>query len=175
MHNNTPLKVDRGSDGNIMPLHIYKKSFPRVTDEQLVAKNRNIQCKTYNKTTVAQLSTCTVKIKHNNKQKICIFLVLRNGEALLGMPDIDVLKIMNTKVNTINIKDGSSTNNCYTNKVIPRSPWHEQQYANTMQETDRAEICYTSTDTISKSNNTDKPLVENKLSNTIDYFLPGLI
>ena len=30
-------KVDRGSDGNIMPLHIYKKIFPRVTNEQLVA------------------------------------------------------------------------------------------------------------------------------------------
>ena len=29
-----PYKVDTGSDGNIMPLHIYKKLFPRVTSEQ---------------------------------------------------------------------------------------------------------------------------------------------
>ena len=25
-----PYKVDAGSDGNIIPLHIYKKSFPRA-------------------------------------------------------------------------------------------------------------------------------------------------
>ena len=42
-----------------------------------------------------------------------------------------------------------------------------------MQETNRTEKCYTTTDSISKSNNTDKPMVNNKLSNTIDYFLLG--
>ena len=29
-----PYKVDTGSDGNIMPLHIYKKLFPIITNEQ---------------------------------------------------------------------------------------------------------------------------------------------
>ena len=43
-------KVDTGSDGNIMPLHIYKKLFPRITSEQLEAtKNKSVQLKTYNK------------------------------------------------------------------------------------------------------------------------------
>ena len=28
-----PCKVDTGSDGNIMPLYIYKKLFPRTTTE----------------------------------------------------------------------------------------------------------------------------------------------
>ena len=28
-------KVDRGSDGNIMPWYIYKKLFPRVTEAEL--------------------------------------------------------------------------------------------------------------------------------------------
>ena len=38
-----------GSDGNIMPLHLYQKLFPRETKDQLVAtKNKNVQlkCKT---------------------------------------------------------------------------------------------------------------------------------
>ena len=30
-------KVDTGSDGNIMPLHLYKKLFPQATKEQLTA------------------------------------------------------------------------------------------------------------------------------------------
>ena len=32
-----PYKVDTGSDGTIVPLHIYKSVFPRITNEQLVA------------------------------------------------------------------------------------------------------------------------------------------
>ena len=37
-------KVDTGSDGNIMPLYIYKKVFPRETIEQLAAgQNTNIK------------------------------------------------------------------------------------------------------------------------------------
>ena len=41
-----------------------------------------------------------------------------------------------------------------------------------MQETDRTEKCYTCTESISKSDSADKPMVTNKLSNTIDHFLP---
>ena len=53
-----PYKVDKGSDGNIMPLHIYKKLFPNITNDQLVVtKKNNIQLKMYNKTAVTQLGT----------------------------------------------------------------------------------------------------------------------
>ena len=41
-----PYKVGKGSNGNIMPLHIYKKLFPRITSEQLEAtKHESIQLK----------------------------------------------------------------------------------------------------------------------------------
>ena len=32
-----PYKLDTGSDGNIMPLHMYKTLFHRITNEQLAA------------------------------------------------------------------------------------------------------------------------------------------
>ena len=35
-----PYKVDTGTDGNIMPLHIYKKIFPRITNGQFVARKK---------------------------------------------------------------------------------------------------------------------------------------
>ena len=42
-----PYTIDTGSDGNIMPLHLYKTLFPRAIEEQLVViKNKNIQLKT---------------------------------------------------------------------------------------------------------------------------------
>ena len=38
-----PYKIDRDNNANIMPLHIYKKLFPKITNEQLPAtKNKNI-------------------------------------------------------------------------------------------------------------------------------------
>ena len=47
------------------------------------------------------------------------------------------------------------------------------QSAGMGQETNRTEKCYTNTDISLKSDNTDNPVVNNKLSNTVDYFLPG--
>ena len=38
-----PYKIDMGSDGNIMPLRVYKRLFPKITNEQLVTtKNKNV-------------------------------------------------------------------------------------------------------------------------------------
>ena len=35
-----PYNVDTGSDGDIMPLHLYKRLFPVSTEEQLVATKK---------------------------------------------------------------------------------------------------------------------------------------
>ena len=65
-----PYKVDTGSDGNIMPLHIYIRLFPRETKEQLVAtKSKNIQLKTYDRIIKTQMGICKVKLEHIYKQK----------------------------------------------------------------------------------------------------------
>ena len=66
-----PYKVDMGSEGTIIPLHIYKKLFSRATKKALVAtRNTNLQVKTYNRTTILQMDMCKIKIEHNNKQKM---------------------------------------------------------------------------------------------------------
>ena len=49
----------------MMPAYLFKKLFPNVIDEQLVATvNKHILLKTYNKTTITQLGTCKVIIEH---------------------------------------------------------------------------------------------------------------
>ena len=95
-----PYKVDTGSDGNIMPLHICKNCFLKITNEQLAAtKNKNILLKTYNKTIITQLGTSMVEVEHkNNKKMFRFFVVPRNGQALLGMPDTDVLNIIKINI-----------------------------------------------------------------------------
>ena len=108
-----PYKVDTGSHGNIMPLHIYKKLFPRINNEKLApTKNESIQLKAYNKTTITQLCTCTVEIEYKNKKKMCTFCVVPgNRKALLDMPDIDVLNIIN--IHSTGTEQGGSNDNCY--------------------------------------------------------------
>ena len=67
-----PYKIDLGSDGNIMPLHIFKKLFSGVTNEQLAETiNKCILIKTYNKTTITQLGTFKVMIEHKNNRRRC--------------------------------------------------------------------------------------------------------
>ena len=116
---------------------------------------------------MTQLGTCTVKIEHNNKHKICkYFAVPGNGQALLGMSDLDMLNIINININSIGTEHGGGNDNCCTNKA-------NSQNADMTHETDGTKKCYTNTGSISKSDNADKPTVNDKLSNTIDYFFPG--
>ena len=82
------------------------------------------------------------------------------------MPNIDVLNIININIHSIGTEHEGGNDNCCTNKATAQS-------TDVMQETNRAEKCYTNTDSISKSDNTDKPMVDNKVSNTIEYFLQG--
>ena len=56
----------------------------------------------YNQTTITQLGTCRVKIEHNEKCKMGNFFVVPgNGQALLHLPDIELLSILTLSCNTI--------------------------------------------------------------------------
>ena len=44
-----PYKIDTGSEGNIMPLYIFKKLFKNMPEEQLKGSTKsNIKLKMYN-------------------------------------------------------------------------------------------------------------------------------
>ena len=109
-----------------------------------------------------QLGTCVVTINFKDNKKRCTFFVVpQNGQALLCMPDIDSLNIINVNIHSIGTEQAVDGDNCYTNKPTT-------QREDTKQETNRTEKCYTNTDSISKSNNKDKPMADNQLSNTVD-------
>ena len=59
---------------------------------------------------ITQLGTCTVTIEHKNNRKKCkFFVVLGNGQALLGMPDTAALKIININIDSIDAEDTQKT------------------------------------------------------------------
>ena len=98
-----PYKIDTDSGGNIMPLYIFKKLFKDMTEEQLEKSiKNNIKLKTYKGMHITQLATCVVSIKFKNLKKCCIFfVVLGNGQVLLGMPDTAALNIINLSIDSI--------------------------------------------------------------------------
>ena len=55
----------------------------------------NIKLKMYNNTYITQLGTCMVTIEFKNSKKHCVFFVVPgNGQALLRMPDMAVVKYL---------------------------------------------------------------------------------
>ena len=80
---------------------------------------------------------------------MCKFFVFPgNGQALLGMLDIDTLNIIHVKCNTIDAQETDGDNNCSTNTAICQSSRHEQHYTNMIQKAEMAKKCYGYTDNI---------------------------
>ena len=68
-------KIDMGNNGNIMLWHIFKRLFKNVTEDKLKKTiKRLLKLRTYNKTDIAQLGTCTVMLNFKNSKKRCVFL-----------------------------------------------------------------------------------------------------
>ena len=89
-----PYKIDTSSEGNIMPLYIFKKLFKNMPEEELKGSIKsNLKLKTSNGTHITQLGTCAVIIKLKNSKKCLFFVVPGNGQVLPGMPDTAVLNI----------------------------------------------------------------------------------
>ena len=109
-----PYKIDTGRNGNIMPEHIFKKSVTKDYKEAVgYNKNKHVILKTYNKTTITQLGTCTVLVEHKNNKTKCRFIVVpRNGKALFGMPGTGKLKIINTNIHSIGVEDAGDSEWC---------------------------------------------------------------
>ena len=93
---------------------------------------------------------------------------------MLGIPNIDMLNIININCSTIDTPRTDSVNNCCTNTAICQSSRHVQQYTNMMQEVDRARKCYANTDSISEFKIKDKPMVNDKEPNTANISFQAL-
>ena len=109
-----PYKINTGSQGNLMPLYIFQKLFKNMSEEQLKRSVKgNIKLKTYNGMHIMQLGMCAVYIKFKNVKKRCIFFVVPgNGQALLGMPGMTALNIINLNIDSIQLV----TTECKTNR-----------------------------------------------------------
>ena len=79
-----------------MPFKIFKFLFPRSTIEALCAtKDHTVVLKTYSDSNIEQLGVSLVKARHKDKVTRCrFFIVPGDGPALLGMPDVKLVGIL---------------------------------------------------------------------------------
>ena len=81
---------------------------------------------------------------HNSKKKICNFFVVpRNEQVFLGMPDIDILNILTINCDTKGAKETDKAVTCNTNTTITQDTGCEQHFTNIRQEHGKTEKCYT--------------------------------
>ena len=72
-----PYKIDMGGKGNIMPWHIFKRLFKKITEDEIKKTIKgHIKLSTYNKTVITQLGTCAVINNLKNIKKRCMFFVV---------------------------------------------------------------------------------------------------
>ena len=99
-----------GSDGK-MTLYIYSKL--------AATRDTNIKLKAFNQTTITQFCIRRLKIEHNYKYKMCNFFVVSgNGQAILGMPDIEILSLLIISCNTIGTMKADKNVNYTANRPV---------------------------------------------------------
>ena len=78
------FKLDTGQSKNYIPFHLYKRLFPKVDSMY-----------------IKQPKTCKVKLRYNEKERICKFFVVHNdSKAVLGILDIDRLGMLSINPNS---------------------------------------------------------------------------
>ena len=119
----------------------------------------------YNKTVITLLGMCAVIINYrDNKNKCEFFVVPRNGEVLLVMPDTAALNIIN--VNIDSIESASMQKDNYSTNI------NDTKYPNTKQETCEVKESCANTDEDLKSTNNANGSNSNTNPNTlINHFL----
>ena len=128
-----PYKVDIGNDRSIMCLHIYKRVLPSATVDDLAAvKGAKIKLRIYNHTSIRQFGRCKVKIENNNKMYFLCSSWRQRG--IVGMPDIELLNIVNINCNTIGAEKDEKGTNCNANKDSTIDSGSEQCCPNTSPE-----------------------------------------
>ena len=74
------FKVDSGASGNLLPLCLYRKIFPNVTQTELERSiGHRVQLLAYNKKVIKQLIVCYLHVKNSKGHtKLCKFFIVNS-------------------------------------------------------------------------------------------------
>ena len=112
MSQSRPKQVDMGADGNLMPITMFTKLYPKISLETLAKTiDKGITLYAYNNTPIKQYGTCSVKVSFKEKQKICKFYVVEHAAAILDISDSEKLGLVKVNFDVIQSKTIRMVNN----------------------------------------------------------------
>ena len=110
-------KVDTGADGNLMPISMFSKLFPKISLETLGKMiNKGIMLFAYSSTQIKQYGTGSVKLSFKRKNVICKFFVIEHETAIVGITDSEKLGLV--KVNFDMVDKGVKVVNEITSEMF---------------------------------------------------------
>ena len=79
------FKVDSGASGNLLPLCLYRKIFPNMTQTELERSiDHRVQLLAYNKKVIKQLGVCYLHVKNSQGHtKLCKFFIVNSKFNLI--------------------------------------------------------------------------------------------
>ena len=96
------FKIDTGADGNLMPITMFTKLFPKISLEALSRTvDKSVTLYTYNDTTIKQFGTCQIKLKFKGRSFVCKFYVVEHETAIVGISDVERLRLVRVNFDTV--------------------------------------------------------------------------
>ena len=113
------FKIDTGVDGNLMPITMFMKLYPKFSLETLAKTiGKGITLFAYNNTPIKQYGTCSVKVTFKGKQEICKFYVVEHSTTILGVSESEKLGLVKVNFDVIQSKTVEMVHNVSLSKVF---------------------------------------------------------
>ena len=88
LKNSETFKIDTCADGNLMPITMFAKLFPKMSlDMFCKTTEQGVRLFAYNNTPIKQFGTCSMKIAFKGKQTICKFYVVEYNTTIIGITE----------------------------------------------------------------------------------------
>ena len=113
------FNIDMGADGNLMPITMFMKLYPRISLETLAKTiDKGITLFAYNNTPIKQYGTCSVKVSFKEKQQICKFYMVEHNTAILGVSNSKKLGLVKVNFDVIHSKTVKMVHNISLSEVF---------------------------------------------------------
>ena len=113
------FKVDTGADGNLMPITMFMKLYPKISLETLAKTiDKGIILFAYNNTPIKQYGTCSIKVSFKEKQQICKFYMVEHNTVILGVSDSEKLGLVKVNFDVIQSKTVKLVHNVSMSEVF---------------------------------------------------------
>ena len=97
------FKIDTGANGNLMPISMFSKLFPKVSLEVLEKTvEKVVTLFACNNMPIRQFGTCSIRLSFKGNSAICRFFVIDHETAIIRISDSEKIKLV--KVNFDMIK-----------------------------------------------------------------------